>query len=106
MSASENVMHQIFNTIVSQYHPFAQYLGYAEGEDGFVVYYQGPNGQQYMVVDTEGNILADTTMGTTRTLGILTAGAAILSALFGGQEMGFFRVLHWDYIMSGSIRLI
>ena len=86
MSASENVMHQIFSHTVAEYHPFAEYLGYAEGEDGFVVYYQGANGQQYMIVDTEGNILSDTTMGTTRTLGLLTAGAAILDLFMGGQS--------------------
>ncbi|MBD2184544.1 hypothetical protein H6S82_11925 [Planktothrix sp. FACHB-1355] len=86
MSASEQVMHRMFSEIVAQYHPFAQYIGYQEGEDGFMLHYQGPNGQQYMIVDTEGNILGDTTMGTTRTMEVLTVGAAILSAFFGGQS--------------------
>lgn len=86
MSASEQVMHRMFSEVVAQYHPFAQYLGYQEGEDGFILHYQGPNGQQYMVMDTEGNILGDTTMGTTRTMGILAVGATILSAFLGGQS--------------------
>ncbi|MDZ8264457.1 hypothetical protein [Nostoc sp. ChiQUE01b] len=85
MSASEYVMHNIFNKIVSEYHPFAEYQGYAEGENGFIVYYQGTNGQQHMVVDTEGNIISDSTMGTTRSLGILAVGAAFVSALMGGE---------------------
>ncbi|MBN3958720.1 hypothetical protein [Nostoc sp. NMS8] len=86
MSASEYVMHNIFNKIVAEYHPFAEYQGYAEGENGFIVYYQGANGQQHMVVDTEGNIVTDTTMGTTRSLGILAVAASFLSAFMGGQS--------------------
>lgn len=83
MAASEYVMHQILGKIVANYHPFAEYLGYQDGEDVFIVYYQGANGQQHMVVDTEGNIISDSTIGTTRTIGALAVGAAFLSALMG-----------------------
>lgn len=86
MSASEQVMHRMFSELVAQYHPFAQYIGYQEAEDGFILYYQGSGDRQYMLVDTEGNILGDTTMGTTRTMEVLTVGATILSAFFGGQS--------------------
>jgi len=86
MSASETVMHQMFSQIVEHYHPFAEYLGYQEGEDGFVIYYQGSNGQQGMVVDTEGNVIADSTMGTTRTMDLFLGGLAVLSMLFGDQS--------------------
>ncbi|NES03153.1 MAG: hypothetical protein F6K22_09990 [Okeania sp. SIO2F4] len=72
--------------IVASYHPFADYLGYQEAEDGFIIHYQGTNGQQYMVIDTQGNVLSDTTLGTTRTLGALAVGAAILDAMFGGSS--------------------
>ncbi|WP_193197999.1 hypothetical protein [Nostoc sp. MG11] len=85
MSASEYVMHNIFSKIIDEYHPFAEYQGYAEGENGFIVYYQGTNGQQHMVVDTEGNIISDSTMGTTRSLGILAVGAGLISTLIGGE---------------------
>lgn len=86
MPASEIVMHRMFAEIVASYHPFAEYLGYQEAEDGFIICYQGSNGQQYMAIDTEGNVLGDTTMGTTRTVGILAIGAAILGAMFGGSN--------------------
>lgn len=86
MPASEIVMHRMFAEIVADYHPFAEYLGYQEAEDGFIICYQGSNGQQYMAIDTEGNVLGDTTMGTTRTVGILAIGAAILGAMFGGSN--------------------
>ncbi len=83
MSASEIVMHRMFAEVVASYHPFADYLGYQEAADGFIIHYQGPNGQQYMAIDIEGNVLGDTTMGTTRTLGALAVGAAILDTIFG-----------------------
>jgi len=86
MPASEIVMHQIFSQIVEQYHPFAEYLGYQDGEDGFLILYQGPNGRQTMLVDTEGNIIADSTLGTARTMGLFAAGVALLSMLFGDQS--------------------
>jgi hypothetical protein len=86
MSASETVMHQMFSQIVAEYHPFADYLGYQESDDNFMIYYQGSNGQQAMVVDTEGNIIADSTIGTTRTVSLLAVGAAVLSLFFGGQS--------------------
>lgn len=86
MSASETVLHQMFAQIVEHYHPFAEYLGYQEGEDGFIIHYEGPNGQQGMVVDTEGNVIADSTMGTTRTMGLFLGGLAVLSILFGDQS--------------------
>ncbi|MGB3509279.1 MAG: hypothetical protein WBA93_08560 [Microcoleaceae cyanobacterium] len=85
MAASEIVMHRMFVEIVASYHPFAEYLGYQEAEDGFIICYQGQNGQQYMSIDTEGNVLGDTTLGTTRTLGALAVGAAILDAMFGSR---------------------
>ena len=85
MSASETVMHQIFSEIVERYHPFADYVGYQEGEDGFLIHYQGPNGRQAMIVDTQGNVINDSSVGTTRTMGLLVGGLAVLSMLFGGQ---------------------
>ena len=86
MSASETVMHQMFSQIVAEYHPFADYLGYQESDDKFIIYYQGANGQQAMVIDTEGNIVADSTLGTARTAGLLAVGVAVLSLFFGGQS--------------------
>lgn len=86
MSASEQVMHRMFSELVAQYHPFAQYIGYQEAEDGFILYYQGSGEQQYMVVDMEGNILSDTTVGAVRIMEILAVGATILSAFFGSQS--------------------
>jgi hypothetical protein len=86
MSASETVMHQMFSQIVAEYHPFADYLGYQESDDKFIIYYQGANGQQAMMIDTEGNIIADSTLGTARTAGLLAVGAAVLSLFFGGQS--------------------
>lgn len=86
MSASETVMHQMFSQIVAEYHPFADYLGYQESEDNFIIYYQGANGQQAMAIDTEGNIIADSTLGTARTAGLLAASMAVLSLFFGGQS--------------------
>lgn len=86
MSASETVMHQIFSKIVADYHPFADYLGYQESDANFIIYYQGAKGQQAMMVDTEGNIISDSTMGTMRTVGLLAVGAAVLSLFFGGQS--------------------
>ncbi|NEP42219.1 MAG: hypothetical protein F6K35_24570 [Okeania sp. SIO2H7] len=83
MLASERVMHRTFAQVIANYHPFAEYLGYQEAEDGFIVYYDGGNGQQGMLVDVEGNIIADTTVGTTRTMGLLGLGAAIISGLMG-----------------------
>ncbi|MEM8779370.1 MAG: hypothetical protein AAGF26_10970, partial [Cyanobacteria bacterium P01_G01_bin.49] len=71
MSASEIVMHQMFAEVVASYHPFADYIGYQEAADGFIICYQGQNGQQYMAIDTQGNVLSDTTVGTTRTVGVL-----------------------------------
>jgi hypothetical protein len=86
MSASQCVIHQILHHLVAEYHPFAEYLGYAEDENYFVVYYQGANGEQHMIVDTQGNIISDTTIGTKRTAEIMVAGAAILSLFMGGQQ--------------------
>ncbi len=86
MSASEIVMHRMFAEVVAYYHPFAEYLGYQEAEDGFLICYEGTNGQQYIAIDTEGNVLGDTTIGTTRTVGVLAVGAAILDAMFGGSS--------------------
>ena len=83
MLASEKVMHQSFYNIVAEYHPFAEYLGYQELPDGFVIYYEGSNGQQRMLVDVDGNIVDDTTLGTTRTVSLLAVGAALLSSLIG-----------------------
>jgi hypothetical protein len=37
-------------------------------------------------VDTEGNIIADSTLGTARTMGLFAAGVALLSMLFGDQS--------------------
>ena len=54
MSASEYVLHNIFKNIIADYHPFAEYEGYTEGKDGFIIFYQGENGQQHLVVDIQG----------------------------------------------------
>lgn len=86
MPASEIVMHRMFEEIVATYHPFAEYIGYQDAEDGFIICYRGANGEQYMAIDTEGNVLNDTTIGTTRTMGIVAIGAAILSVMFGGSN--------------------
>jgi hypothetical protein len=86
MSASEVVLHQRFYEIVSEYHPFAEYIGYSDLEDGFILYYRGSGEEQQMAIDIEGNVVADTTMGTTRSLGLFAAGLSILSVLFGGQS--------------------
>lgn len=83
MLASEIVLHGHFQELVAEFHPFAQYTGYQEGEDCFIVHYDGGNGDQAMLVDVEGNVVGDTTMGTTRSLGLLGIGAIILSAMFG-----------------------
>jgi len=80
-SASENVMHSIFNKIVETYHPFTEYLGYVESDDAFLVVYQGNRVRQYMLIDLEGNIIEDTTIGIARTLGALAVGVAFLSML-------------------------
>ena len=86
MSASEHVLHNVFNQIVADYHPFAEYEGYAEGDDGFIVYYRGSQQQQQMVVDIEGNIIADSTVGTTRTLGVFALVGTVISAWLGSDE--------------------
>ncbi|NEQ71880.1 MAG: hypothetical protein F6K23_01560 [Okeania sp. SIO2C9] len=66
--------------------PFAEYLGYQEAADGFIICYEGTNGQQYIAIDTEGNVLGDTTLGTTRTIGAFAAGAAIFNSFLGGSS--------------------
>jgi hypothetical protein len=86
MAASEIVMHRMFAEIVANYHPFAEYIGYQDAEEGFIICYQGANGEQYMAIDTEGNVLGDTTMGTARTMGLVAIGAAIFCAMFGGSN--------------------
>lgn len=80
MSASKKLIHHFFAGVVAHYHPFAEYQGYEERIDGFIVHYQG-NGQQYMAIDSEGNILGDTTMGTIRTAELLEVGLKILDAM-------------------------
>lgn len=86
MSASEYVLHNIFKNIVADYHPFAEYEGYTEGNDGFIIYYQGANGRQHIVVDIQGNVVSDSTVGTTRILGVLAIVVAFVSGLVGGEE--------------------
>lgn len=83
MSAGQYVLHNIFNQIVAEYHPFAEYEGYAETDYGFVVQYRGSKGEQYMCLDHNCNVIDDTTLGTTRTTGLVALGAAFLSALMG-----------------------
>ncbi|PPT09050.1 hypothetical protein CKA32_000124 [Geitlerinema sp. FC II] len=79
-------MHQMFQSLIEEYHPFASYVGYDELEDGFILYYQGVGEVQGMVIDTDGNIVADSTVGTTRSMGLLAVGTTILSALMGTPQ--------------------
>lgn len=83
MSAAAHVLHNIFNEIVEEYHPFAEYEGFAEVEGGFILRYRGPNGEQHMLLDSDCNVIDDTTLGTTRTMGIVALGASLLAAFLG-----------------------
>jgi hypothetical protein len=89
MSASEYVLHNIFKNIIADYHPFAEYKGYTEGKDGFIIFYQGENGRQHLVVDIQGNVVSDSTVGTTRILGVLAVVVAFVSGLVGGGEENY-----------------
>ena len=86
MSASERFLHNIFNQIVADRHPFTVYEGYAEGEDGFIVYYQDAKEEQQMIVDIDGNILDDSTVSTTRILSIFAIVRAFVSQALGGES--------------------
>lgn len=86
MSASVEILHRMFGEVVAQYHPFADYLGFDDCEQGFIVYYRGSGEIQYILIDTEGNIVGDTTVGTTRSMGLLALGAAVLGAFMGDQQ--------------------
>jgi len=86
MSASEMVLHQMFQNVVAEYHPLADYLGYQEFDDGFLLFYKGVGEVQSMAVDTQGNIIADSTIGTTRSMGLLAVGAALLGAFMGSPN--------------------
>ncbi len=86
MSASEILLHQSFEQIVAQYHPFAEYIGYKECEDGFILCYRGSGGDKYMSLDTNLNVVDDQTLGTARTLGIAAVAIGILDIFFGGNQ--------------------
>jgi hypothetical protein len=78
MSASATVLHRHFEHVISTYHPFADYLGFSEIEDGFVLGYDGGNGPKYLVLDCEFNIISDETVGTAR---LMTFGGILLDAV-------------------------
>lgn len=88
MAASEILLHQTFEQIVADYHPLATYIGYQECEDGFILCYRGANGDKFMALDTNLNVVQDQTMGTTRSLAIGAVALGILGAIFGvsGQQ--------------------
>ncbi|NET90909.1 MAG: hypothetical protein F6K45_22925 [Kamptonema sp. SIO1D9] len=85
MTTTEAMLHQLFRHAIAEYHPFANYRGFEVLADGFAVYYQGAGEVQYMLVDVEGNIVDDTTLGTTRTLEIFEFGVDLLNTFFNGQ---------------------
>ncbi|HAA27201.1 MAG TPA: hypothetical protein DCE56_05365 [Cyanobacteria bacterium UBA8553] len=86
MSGFEELLHRIFYPIVKEYHPLADYCGYEECEQGVILYYQGTGEQQHMVMNAEGKIIYDSTLGTTRSVELFAVGTAILGALIYGQQ--------------------
>ena len=61
MSAAEEMLHRMFSNAVAEYHPFADYLGFEECSDGFLAYYQGTGDLQCLAIDSDGDIVGDTT---------------------------------------------
>ncbi len=82
-SAAETVLHQAFCRVVAEYHPFAEYIGYSECDGGFVVGYRGSNGDKYMLLDTDLEVVDDQSFGTTRSLSVAAFAFGVLGALFG-----------------------
>ena len=52
--------------------PLAEYLGFEEYTEGFPVYTPGTGDLQYMAIDSDGDIVGDTTLGTKRSRGALS----------------------------------
>ncbi|CAD5990454.1 ATP-dependent Clp protease ATP-binding subunit ClpA homolog [Planktothrix tepida] len=81
VSNSLEQLDNLFRNLVSQYHPFAEYLGFKKSEEGFTVSYRGTGDVQYIQINKEGNIIDDTTMGTIRSLRMFVIGAALLGGV-------------------------
>ncbi|HBL13574.1 MAG TPA: hypothetical protein DD379_19685 [Cyanobacteria bacterium UBA11162] len=86
MSAAEIVLHRHFQSLVSEYHPFAKYEGYAECDEGFLVAYRGSGERKYMLVDTDLDVVHDQTVGTTRWANVASFALAGLFLLGGGGQ--------------------
>lgn len=86
MSASVTVLHRQFEQIVNAYHPFANYVGFSEIEDGFVLGYDGGNGTKYMVVDCEFDVIKDESFGTSRSMTIGAIALGFLGAVLGVDQ--------------------
>ncbi|MGK7903049.1 MAG: hypothetical protein AB4352_16885 [Hormoscilla sp.] len=86
MSAAEGMLHRMFSNAVAEYHPFADYLGFSECSDGFLIYYQGTGDVQCLAIDSDGDIVGDTTLGTKRSLDLLDLGARLFNAFTNSQQ--------------------
>jgi hypothetical protein len=82
-SAAETVLHQAFCRIVAEYHPFCEYIGYSECDGGFVVGYRGSNGDKYLLLNTDLQVVEDQSFGFTRSAGVAAIALGVLGALFG-----------------------
>lgn len=79
MSASERLLHRTFQELVEAYHPFAEYEGYTEVEEGFLVGYRGIGERKYMLVDTDLDVVADECFGTTRWSALISGISQLIS---------------------------
>jgi hypothetical protein len=86
MSASQIVLHRHFHSVVANYHPFAEYEGYTECDEGFLVAYRGNGERKYMLVDTYLDVVDDQTVGTTRWANLASFALAGLFLLGGGGQ--------------------
>jgi len=80
MSNSEIVLSRHFEQVVGYYHPYAEYLGFTEYGDYFVVAYQGIGEPKFMVLDEDLDVVADETVGTTRWGGALSLLSDVIDA--------------------------
>jgi hypothetical protein len=80
-------LHLVYKNIVEEYHPFADYIGFEDTPEGTVVCYRSTfsednNDNQFMLLNNQREVIADSTFGTTRTVGFI---GAILDALADGD---------------------
>jgi hypothetical protein len=80
-------LHLIYQKVVEEYHPFADYLGFEDTPEGTVICYrstfsQDDNDNQFMLLNSQREVIADTTFGTARTANVI---GAILDALADGN---------------------